>query len=148
MENPKTVSRSPDRQNIFYSKKQRLANIYSKESFDKILAPIASALKDLKVDYPLTIIYMPLKWCGYAYRLFENILGENQYYPIGGDKIPKNRLFAQFHSRQDEQMKALILIQIVSSNPTVRVIFSTSALGMGVDAPGIRQVIHIGPPYT
>jgi hypothetical protein len=31
----------------------------------------------MKVDYPLTIIYMPLRWCGSIYRLVEMILEKN-----------------------------------------------------------------------
>jgi hypothetical protein len=29
------------------------------------------------ITYPLTIIYMPLRWCGFIYRLVEMILGKN-----------------------------------------------------------------------
>jgi len=30
----------------------------------------------------------------------------------------------------------------------VRVVFATVAMGMGVDIPSIRHVIHVGPPRT
>jgi superfamily II DNA helicase RecQ len=30
----------------------------------------------------------------------------------------------------------------------LRVVFATVALGMGIDIPCIRHVIHIGPPHT
>ena len=30
----------------------------------------------------------------------------------------------------------------------MRVIFGTVAIGMGLDVPNIRQVVHIGPPST
>ena len=45
-------------------------------------------------------------------------------------------------------MKSLILDQIIRIHPTCRVVFATSALGMGVDAPSIEQIIHVGPPRT
>ena len=43
-------------------------------------------------------------------------------------------------------MKEEILMQLCSRMSTVRVVFATVAMGMGVDIPNIRQVIHIGPP--
>ena len=42
-------------------------------------------------------------------------------------------------------MKDEILQQLCSATSTVRVIFATVAMGMGVDIPSIRTVIHIGP---
>ncbi len=30
----------------------------------------------------------------------------------------------------------------------VRLVFATEALGMGVDIPDVRRIIHIGPPYS
>jgi hypothetical protein len=66
----------------------------------------------MKVDYPLTIIYMPLRWCGFIYRPFEMILGKKQYYPHDTLALPKNRLFAQFHAPQTTRMKDEILAQL------------------------------------
>ena len=42
----------------------------------------------------------------------------------------------------------MILQQLVNSHPVCRVIFATSALGMGADAPNIERIIHIGPPRS
>ena len=36
------------------------------DSIQTILGPVGQGLMDLKVDYPLTIIYIPLRWCGFA----------------------------------------------------------------------------------
>ena len=66
-------------------------------------------LMDLNVDYPLTIIYMPLRWCGFTYRFFEFVLGHNQYYQEDVPAIPENRLFAQFRAAQTTQMENEIL---------------------------------------
>lgn len=81
--------------------------------------------------------------------MFESVLGDDQYYPKSF-AVPKNRLFAQFHAPQTNTMKEEILQQLTctSSNSTVRVVFATVAMGMGVDIPAIRHIIHIGPPRT
>ena len=62
--------------------------------------------------------------------------------------VPENRLFAQFHSPQTQEMKDEILKQLCSSKCTIRVVFATVALGMGVDIKGIWSVVYITPPYT
>ena len=60
---------NPDRKNIFYRKV-----FYPKqdaESIQLILKPIAKDLLQHKINYPLTIIYISLKLCGFAYKRFE-----------------------------------------------------------------------------
>ncbi len=137
---------NPDRKNIFYEKIIRHGQDI--DAFEDICRPIANDLLCMKVDYPLTIIYMPLRWCGFIYRLFEIILGVNQYYPAGSLALPKNRLFGQFHAPQTAKMKEEILEQLSLQTSKIRVVLATVAFGMGVDIRSIRQVIHIGPPRT
>ena len=50
--------------------------------------------------------------------------------------------------RRTKAMKEQILKEMVSPTSKVRVIFATVAMGMGVDIPSIRNVIHVGPPRT
>ena len=137
---------NPDRKNIFYEKLFRHGQDI--DAFEDICRPIAHGLLQMKVAYPLTIIYMPLKWCGFIYRLFESVLGADQYYPPGSLALPKNRLFAQFHAPQTAKMKEEILEQLNFQSSKIRVVLATIAFGMGVDIRSIRQVIHIGPPRT
>ena len=86
---------------------------------------------------------MPLRWCGFGYRLFEHVLGNKQYFPSGSDAVPGNGIFAQYHSPQTKRMKEEILLQLISPQSKIRVVFATVALGMGVEIPSIRQIIHI-----
>ena len=135
-----------NRKNILYKKVFRQGQ--DLDAFEGILRPIAMNLLEYKIQHPLTIIYLPLKWCGFAYKLFESVLGSLQFYPPGSLQIPENRLFAQFHASQTKQMKDQILHHICSPVSIVRVIFATVAIGMGVDIPCIRKIIHIGPPCS
>ena len=48
------------------------------QSYDKILVPIANKLAIQRENYPVTIIYLKLKYCGYAYGLFERVLKDKQ----------------------------------------------------------------------
>ena len=49
---------------------------------------------------------------------------------------------------QTTEMKEEILKQLCSQESTIRVVFATVAMGMGVDMPVVRQIIHIGPPCS
>ncbi|XP_066935524.1 probable ATP-dependent DNA helicase RecS [Clytia hemisphaerica] len=44
--------------------------------------------------------------------------------------------------------KVFILEEIKQQHSRIRVLFATTALGMGVDAPNIAHVMHIGPPSS
>ena len=137
------VSMSPNRSNIFLKKVMRPANNTGLDGYDRLLRPIAEELRVLREMYPMTIIYVRLKYCGYAYSLFERIMKSEQY--VGTD-VPSNRLFAQFHAPQTTLMKEEIIKEIKKPDSAIRVVFATSALGMGVDSPHVVNIIHISPP--
>ena len=143
LENPYLLNVNPNRKNIFLEKKLRLDTFHGMLGYDNILLPLAKDLKDKLLDFPQTIIYSKLRYCGYAYRLFERILADKQYHD--NSHSPSMSLFVQFHSPQTSKMKEEILKEIKKEYSHIRVIFATSALGMGVNAPFIDQVIHIGP---
>ena len=122
------VSRSPNRSNIFLGKALRGSSNLGDKAYEDILQPIADNLLLEKTNYPMTIIYLKLKYCGLAYSLFERTLKGHQY-ASDGDEYPANRLFCQYHSPQTDRMKKEIMTEIMKKNSAIRVIFATSALG-------------------
>ena len=116
--------------NIYLDRKVRLSNELAVQS----------------ENYQMTIIYLKLKYCGYTYGLFERILKDRQY--VGDTSEPTVRLIAQFHALQTSHMKKDIISEIKKENLRVRVLFATSALGMGVDASYVINVIYISPPSS
>ncbi|XP_067032975.1 putative ATP-dependent DNA helicase Q1 [Acropora muricata] len=148
LKNPLEIVGNPNQPNIFYKKVFRRGD--DVDFFDELLNPIAIGLKEKKVDYPISILYLPLRWCGFSLKFFQKQLGDDQYYsPVNPvERKPENRLFAQYHSPQTRTMKDSILKELSSPSSTVRVVFATVAMGMGVDIPSIRNIIHVGPPRT
>ena len=89
-----------------YSKLGMLCAIYPDVPVLTMTATVN--IKDIKciIESQSTVhlvIYLPLKWCGFAHKLFESELGSFQYVPKNSLKIPENRWFAQFYHKGDER---------------------------------------------
>lgn len=82
----------------------------------------------------------------YAHFLYE--LGSLSYYPPGVDEVASNRLFGMYHSSTSPHNKAVILKSMAVPDGTIRVVFATNALGMGVHFSGVNTVIHYGAPNS
>lgn len=145
MKNPVEVIGDGDRPNIFYSKVFREGHEIA--SYENILMPIAQKLMEMNVKYPITILYLPLRWCGFAYKLFDTILGSKQYFPPGADPIPEKRMFAQYHAPQTLAMKEIILRDLTSRSQTVPVIFATVAIGMGLICLQFEKLFMLDHPH-
>ena len=92
LEEPCIIKADLDRPNLFPHKEKRKAASSGTGSYDSILYPIAKDLKTKLADYPLILIYLLLNWCGYAFKLFLDILGDASYFPLNAEKIPENCL--------------------------------------------------------
>ncbi|XP_068761606.1 putative ATP-dependent DNA helicase Q1 [Montipora capricornis] len=144
LKSPLKIIGNPNRPNIFYEKVFRKGEDI--DFYDELLQPIACGLTKSTVEYPLTILYLPLKWCGFSYKYF--VSQQKQYYPSNAASLPENRLFAQYHAPQTSTMKDQILTELASPTSKVRVLFATITMEMGVDIPSIRHIFHVGPQRT
>lgn len=145
-ENPCIIKVNPDRPNIFIDVRTRLPNIKKIDKLNDMIEPLARQLKAQMLEFPLTIVYAEsLEAVGYFYQYTSNKLGKLQYI---GESCPENRIFAQYHTDYPESMKQHIIMELRKSNPKIRLVFATVALGMGINAPSITQIIHCRPPTT
>ena len=94
------------------------------------------------VDFP-SIFFSKAAWWGQT-----SPTRPREWGWLSGDTKPENRLFTQDHALQTKAMKDLILKELSSPSSIVLVVFPTVTMGMGVDIPTIRNIIHVGPPCT
>ena len=142
MEGCEFVSTSVDRPNIYYEVKCR-TDIRSD------MEPFVHLLKKLQIDSPRVVIYcQSLNVCSdlYSHFLFE--LGDQAYYPTCSEKIPENRLIGMYHSRTNEHNKGVVLASLTMPRGTVRIVFATVALGMGVHLSEADTILHYGAPSS
>ena len=86
-------------------------------------------------EIPKTIIYCrSLKDCGELYSLFDEAAANSE--------VP---VVTMYHSKTPEQIKQKVL-SLLEENGNCRIVIATSALGMGVNIPNIRQILHYGTP--
>ena len=127
--NCKVVNANPNRVNIYLDKKVRMSTHHGIASYDQILLPIARDLAIQCEKYPMTIMYLKLKYYGYAYNLFERVLGDRQF--VGETRDPVGRLFAQFHAPQTTRMKKAIIGEIRKTDSRIYMLFTGLEVRIG-----------------
>lgn len=136
------VFTSPDRPNIFYEVRPRT-------EIELDMKPFVCSLKNHLVRAPRIIVYcQSLNLCADLYAHFMDELGDDAYYPVHSEKIIANRLIGMFHSRTTDNNKDLLLKGLTNSDGKVRIVFATSALGMGVHMTDVNTIVHYGAPSS
>ena len=145
LKDPHKVVTNPDRANISLEVIQRPPSKDTEEHLEELLKPICCGLKEDPSDYPVTIWYTDTATIAYCYAFTKNYLDKDQYV---GNPVPENRIFAQYHSEYTPKMKKHIVSELCQTNSKIRLVFATVSLGMGLNAPAIRHVVHYKPPTS
>ena len=92
MSGHQTVRTLPNRENVYLSVLDRPSSTNIESSYESILTPMFEDLRNQTdvSDYPKTVVYTKLDWCGYGHELAKFILGTD----IPNDKFP----VGQFHA--------------------------------------------------
>ncbi|VDI30438.1 Hypothetical predicted protein [Mytilus galloprovincialis] len=140
-----TVTESPNRPNVFLEVLKRPPSTggvnCTEDAMFKTVDPYLHKLKVEGINFPKTIMYVPLKWCGVLHHratTFQEEAGEEEMKPY----------VSQYHAPQSKDMKALITHRMHETHDSLRLVFATEAYGTGIDVPDIKQIIHVGPPNT
>ena len=142
MQGCSVVSASPDRPNILY-------RVFNRTTLEEDMAHIVQDVRINNIKASRIIIYCrSLNMCAELYAHFLYTLGEKSYYPRGALELCENRLFAMFHSSTPKHNKDVVLQSMTKESGIVRVVFATTALGMGVNFVGLYSTIHYGAPRS
>lgn len=106
---------------------------------------VAEMVKTDGVNTPKTIIFCTS--LSDVAKLVSNLfamLGDALYEP---DKShhPSNRLVGIYHAHTHSKYKERVLSSFKSLSGTIRVVIATTALGMGVNFPDVKYIVHAGP---
>ena len=60
----------------------------------------------------------------------------------------ENRLFGMLHASTPQHSKYVIMGSLEDCHGTVRVVFASVAMGIGIDLHGVDTIIHYGAPSS
>ena len=134
---PLTISITllPERPNIKVSKKDYMQHFQW----------IANMIKRDDVKTPKTIIFcFSLTDVANVVGSLLELLGEALYEP-DRPPHPSKRLVGIYPAHTHAKYKDRVLSSFKSVTGTIRVVIATTALGMGVNFPDVKFIVHAGP---
>ena len=138
MNNVKVVCKSPNRPNIRYSVVKVSSDIHVAFRW------LVSKLRQQHACLERVVVFCrSITRCASLYKMFLTKLREESYEPSGSPPSISSRLFAMYHARVADDDKGLIMESMMKPSGNCRILFCTTAFGMGVDVPNIRTVIHL-----
>ena len=138
-----TVKLSPNRSNIMYVEKRRT-------DLETDFYESSSTLKERQKDILRVVVYCrTLMICADLFSHFSYEMGKSQYYSPSAPELSANRLFGMFHVNTPPQhSKDVIMGSLQDCHGTVRVVFASVAMGIGIDLHGVDTIIHYGAPSS
>ncbi|XP_077985116.1 ATP-dependent DNA helicase RecQ-like [Glandiceps talaboti] len=141
MTDVKKVAIKPDRPNV------KLCVEYRRAALNSMFGKIVDELKEKGQGTDLRIIYSSsLARCETLITYLMDALGDRIYLENKPHE-PANMLVGLYHRGAAQTTKTRILQSLQCGNNGIkRVIIATVSLGMGIDNPFIKEVIHFGCP--
>ena len=142
MKNPASVIIVPCKPNIMYA-----VGIY--KSVRETFAPILERLRRERYLMPHMIVYCHTHdMCSDLFMYFKSSLGNNFTELPNSVELNKHGLVNMFLGCTPPDVKEELLQQFTAASTPLRLIFTTSAFGMGVNCCYAKQIIHIGVPES
>lgn len=137
LNNPLIVQESPDRNNIFLVKENKIQTGDVLEAYENIFKQECDKLKIDPDNYPVTLMFLPMFYMSQASAYLK--------YLFGKDDIRSSR-YAVLYSNQDKSVIEITVKDLQAENPRIRLILTSSVSGMGFDPPSVTRIIHAKPP--
>ena len=114
-------------------------------SITETFSPLLEKLRKERQLMPRLIVYCcTYNMCADLFHLFKASLSGDFTEPPNSRELNKHALVNMFIGCTPVKVKAEITRQFTDVSAPLRVIFATSAFGMGVDCRDVQQVIHLG----
>ena len=139
LRNPMYVEENPDKHNIKLSVHDKCVTRDYFSIYEDIYMLECNRLRTEGKNYPVTMLYMPMKYMSHAMAYLSEIFGN-----LDISCSPYSALY----SGQDKSVQQITISELQKETPRIRLILSTSVSGMGFDPPAVTRVIHSRPPRS
>jgi ATP-dependent DNA helicase RecQ len=121
--------------------------VRSGASFNAELGRLLQELLDLGGKAPRSIIFFnSIKTLSEYFDRFKGLLLHHD----GKGRVPgsgfRSLMISMFHRHTDPAIKEFVLTSIQEEDSYLRIIFASSAFGLGINGKGITTIIHHSPP--
>lgn len=145
MKDPALIYVSPHKKNIIYTVKP-------KPSLDDIVSSLVSSLvctlQNPRTAMPRTIIFCRrYVECSQMYSLFQQYLKSDFTDPPNTPSLVKYRLIDMYTKCTEPSIKEDIVTAFSKPDGKLRITVAMIALGMGLDCPDVRQILHWGASH-
>ncbi|XP_048777465.1 probable ATP-dependent DNA helicase RecS [Ostrea edulis] len=127
----KFISVSPNKTNI------KLVVKKIDNAIETAMYWLIDSLENMKMNFPKTLIYA--NSIADVSKLYSYVVSELE-------ECAKH--VEMFHSETPEEKKKTIMTSLNQADSDIRVVFATSALGMGIDVSNCHSIILFGPPRS
>ena len=86
--------------------------------------------------------------CADLFSRFSYEMGKSQYYPPSAPELSENHLFGMFHASTPQHSKDVIMGSLQDCHGSVRVVFVSVAMWMGIYLYGVDTIIQYGAPSS
>ena len=126
-----TVKLSPNRSNIMYVESRRT-------ELETDFSESLRTLKEKQKDTLRVVVYCrTLMVCDDMFSRFSYEMGKSEHYPPSAPELSENSLFGMFHASTPQHSKDVIMGSLQDCHGTVRVVFASVAMGMGIGLHGV-----------
>ena len=142
MDNTSLVALPPNRDNITYE-------VHPKLEVDELASSLGHSLLASRTAFPKTVIYVrSYSDCSSVYMHLKRVMGSGFTDPEGSPNLAGFRLVDMFSRVLTNEKKDEVLKSFSKKDSVLRLIVATTAFGMGIDCPNIRQIMHWGMPSS
>ena len=139
--NPVLVALPPHRNNITYK-------VHPMVDIDTFTSTLCNELAIKRMLFPKTVIYVRTYVNCISMYMQVKTMGNEFMGPKGYPNISGYRLVDMFTRVLTTAKKVEVIASFSESGGKLRLVIATTAFGMGIDCPDIRQIIHWGFPAT
>ena len=126
-----------DKPNLFLEKNKKAPNSDVEGEYEIVTQEICDKLYEEKEAFPVTLLFVPVSYMSKALMYLNSL-----FKPKNID----NAMYSAVCSGQDQYIIDKTMEELKKENPHIRLVLTTSILGMGFDPKNVTNIVHACPP--